>query len=665
MIKFTKELLSNFEDAAPREWLVTNGLGGYASSTVIGVNTRRYHGLLVAALAPPTKRFVLVAKLEETLLIHKDRYDLSCNQYTGIIHPDGHKYLIEFRLEPYPIFLYECGKALLEKSIFLVYGENTLVVTYRLISSQAGAAALIVRPLLACRDYHWVSYENNFFSKKVESSDGTLKLRPYEGMPELYLSHNAEGFEDKGYWYRNFEYKREYERGLESCEDLYSPGQLTYLLRENESCAFIASLEPKDARLALDYAKAEKGRHASLLEPLAAAEDFTRTLFKTADSFIVKRSGTPSSVIAGYHWFTDWGRDALVSLPGLALARGRYDIARSILETFGSYCDKGLLPSYFPDGAVEPEYANADVSLWYFYAVGKYLDYTGDLEFVKKRIFGTLLEIIDYYIKGTRFGIHMDKDGLITFEEQRVTLSWMDTMAAGSPCVPRLEKLVEVNALWYNALKVMESIIGEFDKRLMREYESLSKVVRENFNLLFWNEPRHALFDWVARDRKDAAVRANQIFAISLPHTMLTRKRALEILDTVERELLTAYGLRTLSPKEERYHSRYFGGQQARDEASHQGSVWPWLLGHYITAYLKVHTKTKKTIKDMKALIVPLAGHISEAGLESISEIFDADAPHLPNGCISQAWSVAELLRVLHEDLGMLTLKKVEEVSRI
>ncbi|MFH1407090.1 MAG: amylo-alpha-1,6-glucosidase, partial [Candidatus Omnitrophota bacterium] len=588
MIRFDKNVLSDFGEATTKEWLLTNGLGGYASSTIIGANTRKYHGLLVAASASPPKRIVMLSKLEETLILQKERFDLSCNQYPGIIHPEGHNYLVEFRLDPYPVFIYNCGKAVLEKSVFLIYGENAAVITYKLITSEDKTAALILRPLVACRDYHSVSYENEFFNKKLEITSGAVKMKPYEGAPELYLCHNAESFEQKGYWYRDFEYKKEFDRGLESHEDLYSPGQFVYLLREGEACTLIASLESYKAQDTPNYTKFERMRQASFSAQVKDADEFTKQMLKSADSFIIKRNGALSSAIAGYPWFSEWGRDALVSLPGLALSTGRYDIARSILETYGSYCDSGLIPAYFPETAKDPEYASVDASLWYFYAVGKYLEYTGDMEFVKKRIFGVLLEIIDFYIKGTRFGIHMNRDGLINFSERSVCLSWMDAMVEHVPCAPRFGKLVEVNALWYNALKVMQGIIVDFDKKLVCEYENLAKIVKDNFNYLFWNGQKQSLFDWINGDIADTSVRPNQIFALSLPHTMLAQKKESQILETVKNELLTPYGLRSLSPNEHGYQGHYYGDASIRDRAYHNGTTWPWLIGPYISAYLKV-----------------------------------------------------------------------------
>jgi predicted glycogen debranching enzyme len=594
---------------------------------------------------------VMLSKLEESLLIEKHRYDLSCNQYQDIIHPEGYKYLEQFRLDPYPVFTYKVQDVVLEKSVFMVYNQNTTVITYKILSAKPGAVALLLRPLVAARDYHSVSYENNFFNKKVDVQEQTVKLKPYEAAPAIIFSHNAEKFEPTSYWYRNFEYKREFERGLESSEDLFSPGHFVYILRENETASLIASTQEHKITSVSLYRRVEASRQDKLSEPFNNYDELIRQLAKAADSFIVKREGQLSSAIAGFHWFTDWGRDTLASLPGLCLSTGRFDIARNTLEVYAKYCDRGLIPSRFPDSGEFPEYNCADSSLWYMYAVGKYLEYTNDMNFVKSKVFKTMLEIIDYYIRGTRHGIKMDRDGLITFREQDIPMTWMDTKVKDQIVVNRFGKTVEVNALWYNALKVMEKVIGEFDKELQKEYGNLSEVVRENFNKVFWNEKAGYLYDWIGGSQYNEQLRPNQIFALSLPAELVPKKRAKHILEVIKKELLTPYGLRTLSARDKAYKPRYEGDQHKRDSAYHQGTVWAYFIGPFITAYIRVHGNTKKARTEARRFLEPFNDHLREAGLGTISEIFDAERPHKPNGCISFAWSVAEIIRCYYEDI--------------
>ena len=646
------ETLGNFELAAQKEWLETNGLGGYASSTVIGANTRHYHGLLVAAVSPPARRFVYLSKLEETVLMQKDRFDLSANQYPGTIHPEGHRYLQEFRLDPYPIFTYSVGGVVLEKSVFMIWGENTTVVTYRLVYSPGGALALWVRPLLSCRDYHAVSYENAFFNTRVEVKEGVLKLKPYDGIPPLYLCHDADQFQPGPVWYRNFQYLREFERGSESTEDLYSPGQVLYLLREGEVGVFIASTEERPVAFveALRREETDRQRALSLHLP-KSIPDWLRPLSKAADSFLVQREGNLSSVIAGYPWFADRARDTLLCLPGLTLATGRFDVARKMLRAYARTSERGLLPSRFSDQGDAPEYHSIDASLWYFYAVGKYLDYTGDIAFVKKDLVAVLLEIMDYYIRGTRHGIRMDRDGLITFSERTLGLTWMDARIKDVPVAPRFGKVVEVNALWYNALRVMERVVGELDQKLQKEYSRLADVVHENFNEVFWDEDMGYCYDWVDETRRDLSFRPNQLLALSLPHPLLPKRKGRRLLEAVARILLTPVGLRTLSPDDKNYQPIYKGDQPSRDRAMYQGAVWPWLVGPYISAMVKVYGRTRKVLEDSEKILKEVTSHTQDVALGTLPELFGGELPHAPGGCVSYAASLAEILRVWTEDI--------------
>ena len=649
-IYLEQKKLSNFSSALQQEWLITNGLGGYASSTVIGVNTRRYHGLLVAAVKPPSGRAVILSKVEETLVIGGARFNLSCNQYQDLIHPEGYKYLTSFRLDPFPVFTYSAGSAVLEKTIFMLQGHNTTVISYKLLSSPE-AGELILRPLIAARDYHWVSCQNNSFNPKVEIKEDRLKLNPYEIIPEINIKHDADQFVGSGYWYKNFKYQREEERGLEDYEDLYSPGELVYVLKEGSSAYLIVSTEELPTGKVEFLLKQEYRLKRKVLANFEVEDDFFKSLILAVDSFVIKRASGQNSILAGYHWFANWGRDALISLPGLTLVTGRFEVAREILKFFSADCEQGLIPNQFREVDDKPEYNSVDVSLWFLYAVGKYLDYTQDYVFVREQLWDKILEIYNYYSKGTRFKISMDKDGLINWQEEALQLTWMDAKIGNWVITPRQGKPVEVNALWYNGLKVIEHLTKRFGLEMEKEVRELSLKVEDNFNKLFWHGRKKCLYDCVDGKDYDQSIRPNQLFSISLPYPVLKKERWEAVFKVVKNELYTPYGLRSLSSKDKNYYKRYQGDQRARDLAYHQGTVWPWFIGSFISAYLKINGRNKKSRGEAMEFISPFRKHLKEAGLGTISEIFDGDAPHKPRGCISQAFSVAEILRAYFEDI--------------
>ena len=651
IIRFGREVCGDFQNAVGKEWIETNGLGGYASSTIIGTNTRRYHGLLVATTKPPLGRMVILSKLEETVVL-KDgsRYNLSCNKYPAVVHPEGYRYLEEFRLDPFPIFTYTIGDTVIEKAVFMVHGENTSVITYKILSSPA-YLELLIRPLIAARDYHWISIENSNFNKSVESFDGYIKMKPYNECPMIYLANNADRFEPAGCWYKTFEYQREKERGLEYHEDLYSPGEFGFLVREGDKVYIVASTEGRKMRSVEVLESREVLRRSELAAAVKSDDAFAVHLARSADSFLVKRMDGFSTVVAGYHWFWDWGRDALISLPGLTLATGRFEVAKDILLTFAKHCDQGMIPNRFPEQAKEPEYNTVDASLWFFWAVHKFLEYTDDYDFVETHILDCLEEIIQYYINGTRYGIKMDRDGLISTAEADIQLTWMDAKVGEWIVTPRNGKAVEVNALWYNALKIMETICDKFSLKYKNECARLAHLTKKSYDLLFWYEAGGYLYDCVNEEGVDRSIRPNQIFALSLPFRLISREKEKRVLEVVGRELLTPYGLRTLSPKDRDYRGTCWGDQRTRDASYHQGTVWPWLLGHFITAYLNVYGRTKNMKEEAKRFLTPLTGHLREAGLGTISEIVDGDPPYHPRGAISQAWSVAEILRIYKEEL--------------
>src|SRR5215208_291033 len=651
MIEIDQESCQNLETALSREWLETNGIGGYSSSTVVGLNTRRYHGLLTAATKPPVGRLVLLSKLEEILIVDGQRYELSANQYPGAVHPQGFQYQTGFRLDPFPRFTYEVQGVRVEKSVFMVQGENTTVVQYE-IRADNSLYTLEVRPLIAFRDYHSTTHENGALNPHVQTENGLTTIKPYADLPALHFAHNAAALDTNGFWYRNFQYAVEQERGLDFAEDLFSPCTFTFDLNASASIRIIASTERRDVSKADAYRKAELERRELLSGNLARGEanHLVTALTAAADQFIVARERC-KTVIAGYHWFADWGRDTMIALPGLTLATGHAEIAKSILAEFANHVDQGMLPNRFPDAGETPEYNTVDATLWFFEAVRSLLQYTNDYEFVRGNLYAVLSDIIDWHVRGTRYNIHVDDDGLLYSGEPGVQLTWMDAKVGDWVVTPRQGKPVEIQALWYNALRVMEQLATKFkDAVAKKKYADMADKARTSFNRMFWNEEAGCLYDVINGEVRDASIRPNQVLAVSLTNSMVTSKRARSILSTVERELLTPRGLRTLSPTDANYIGRYEGDPHSRDGAYHQGTVWPWLMGPFITGYVK--TFGSKAGQDFaNEWLSQFQAHLNDACLGQVSEIFDGDAPHTPRGCVAQAWSVAELLRAAIENV--------------
>jgi predicted glycogen debranching enzyme len=656
MIQFERETWSDLEVALRREWLETNGLGGFASSTIVGLNTRRYHGLLVAATKPPVGRLVLLSKLEETLLIDGRRFDLSANRYPGVIHPQGFNYLKQFRLDPFPVFTYEVEGIEFEKSVFMIQGENSTVIQYELRRNNRPDVPknlrLEIRPLIAFRDYHGTTHENSGINPAVQERSGLASVSPYQGLPSLHLAHNAIELRKTGDWYRNVEYDAERERGLDCSEDLFNPFTLCFDLRLRRQASIIAATEQRDVTQAVECRRTEITRRRKALVASPIEDTFAQSLAAASDQYLVSR-GDQNTVIAGYYWFGDWGRDTMIALPGLTLPTGKYDVARSILRTFTTHVDQGMLPNRFPDVGETPEYNTVDATLWFFEAARAYLAYTSDLEFVRDELYPVFADIISWHTRGTRYGIKVDSSGLLASGELGVQLTWMDAKLGDWVVTPRQGKPVEIQALWYNALCIMEDLANRFgDEAAQKRYRHMAAVAQWSFNRLFWNEKLGCLYDLVNGGPPDPSIRPNQIFAVSLPHSMLRQDRARSVVEKVEEHLLTPFGLRTLAPSDPQYRGRYTGGPPDRDGAYHRGTVWPWLLGPFISAYIKVNGGAEEARRQAQAWLSPLESHLAEAGLGHISEIFEGDAPHRPCGCIAQAWSVAEILRVYVEDVG-------------
>jgi predicted glycogen debranching enzyme len=651
MIRFSEDVCRNL-DAARREWLETNGIGGFASGTINGCNTRRYHGLLVAAIKPPVARFVLLSRFEETLTVNGRAYELSTNRYPGVVHPQGFRFLTQFRLDPFPIFTFNIDGIELEKTLFMVQGQNTTVAKYKLTGpSGESSVELELRPLIAFRDYHSLTHENNAIDDKVDVENELLSIAPYQGLPSLYLANNASQVESTGHWYRNFEYEAERERGLDFQEDLFNACVLRFDLNRKSLAVIIASTERQRVSAAEEYEQSEIVRRRQIVDQVPVKNDFITALATAADQYIVSRDDQ-KSVIAGYHWFSDWGRDTMIALPGLTLPTGRFDVARSILRTFAQHVNQGMLPNRFPDAGETAEYNTVDATLWFFEAVRAFFAYTGDLAFVQQELYPVLTDIIDWHLRGTRYGIKLDAAGMLNSGEPGVQLTWMDAKVGDWVVTPRRGKPVEIQALWYNAICVMEELAARIgDDAARKRFNSMADRTKWSFNRLFWNDTGGYLYDVVNSGVPDASIRPNQIFAVSLPHSMLAADRAKQVVAVVQEHLLTAYGLRSLAPTDPQYRARYTGDGASRDGAYHQGTVWPWLIGPFISAYIKVNRASDSARKRAEQWLAPLKEHLSEAGLGHISEIFDGDALPRPVGCIAQAWSVAEIFRAAVENV--------------
>ncbi len=648
MIAFDQSTCQDLSAGSGREWLETNGLGGYASSTITGLNTRRYHGLLVAATQPPAGRMVLLSKLEETVVVEGRRYDLSTNRYPGVIYPEGYKHLSRFRLDPFPTFVYEAGGIEIEKRLFLVHGSNTVVLEYDFcgVDGKAPPCVLEVRPLIAFRDFHAMAHWNEVLDRGFSMEGGRVALRPYQGVPTLRVAFGDAEIEKTGDWYYNFEYEAEFERGFDEREDLFNPLLARYVITPGKVVSIIASLEENELCAASTLRLKELERRRALVSAAPVACTLVPELIAAADQFIVRR-GDLETVIAGYPWFGDWGRDTMIALPGLTLTTGRVDVAKDILRTFARHVDQGMLPNRFPDDGSAPEYNTVDAVLWLFEAVRAYVSATDDWAFAKEHLYSVLEDVIAWHQRGTRFGIKVDDDGLVRAGELGSQLTWMDAKIGDFVVTPRHGKPVEIQALWYNALRIMEQFSRKTGAvKKAKTYASMAARAAARFNEVFWNGDGGYLYDVIGGDRRDASIRPNQILAVSLGYSMLDADRARTVVDVVERELFTPLGLRSLATGDSSYQGRYAGDATTRDKAYHQGTIWPWLLGPFFTAWLKVRGEDSASRATVKLWLSHFEQHLREAGLGQVSEILDGDPPFRPRGCIAQAWSVAELLRV-------------------
>ncbi|BAU64178.1 glycogen debranching enzyme [Stanieria sp. NIES-3757] len=649
VVRFGRDICGNLETAESREWLVTNGIGGFAAGTIAGMLTRRYHGLLIAALKPPLGRTLLVSKLEETANYQGQSYYLSTNRWTdGSIDPQGYLHLESFRLEgTIPVWQYACADTLLEKRIWMQQGQNTTYIQYHLLRGTQ-LLKLNLKALINCRDFHGIT----------QTDDKQISIRKIErgvcvniqSLP-LYLFATEGNISIEDNWYYGFDLAVERYRGLSDYENHFHAATFNVVLEPNQSITLVASTEAhpnlNDQTALVNRRNYEENLLTEFPHP--TAPDWIKQLVLAADQFIVSRTlpNEPDgkTIIAGYPWFGDWGRDTMISLSGLTLATGRFEIARPILRTLAYYVDRGMLPNVFPDRGETPHYNTVDATLWYFEAIRAYYEVTKDDELLKE-LFPKLAEIIDWHKQGTRYNIAIDaEDGLLYAGEEGVQLTWMDAKVNNWVVTPRIGKPIEVNALWYNALTIIQQF-AQYLGKPDREYAQMTEQTAKGFQR-FWHDSQGCCYDVLDSPQgNDASVRPNQIFAVSLPTntqilSLLTKEQQKAVVDTCARLLLTSHGLRSLSTAHPDYQGHYGGGVVQRDGSYHQGTVWGWLIGAFVQAHLKVYQNPVVA----RTFLQPMATHLQAACVGNLSEIFDGDPPFTPRGAFAQAWTVAEVLR--------------------
>lgn len=658
-LRLSRRAWSRFEQAAGLEWLETNGLGGWAYGTVGGASTRFYHAVLSASVKPPTERLVLLARLEEAVYIDGVRYPLYTNRWgSGHIETEGLTWLQRFALAPFPTWTYAIGDLVMQKRLFMRHGENTTAVRYKVWrgASPGGSVTMELTPLVTCRSIHAAYRANDWPFAQERLAEASVSVEPYVGSPRLFMAMDQGHYEPGGDWVYHLFYPYERLRGEATVEDLYRPGRFRWRCDGEGELTFAASTEPLERLDGPTWEQSERNRRAGLLRLAAVdggrpGDEPLATLVLAADQFIVRRESTDrATVIAGYPWFADWGRDAMIALPGLTLATRRYPLARDLLRTFAAYEKDGLIPNHFPEQGGDPHYNTADASLWFFEAVWQYLKATSDDRLVRHEIYPVLKRIAEAHVRGTHFNIGLADDGLLRCGNPHVQVTWMDAKVDDWVVTPRDGKPVEIQALWYNALRVLSALADRYDEPdQAHRWQAHAGQVEAAF-ARYWNPAEGCLYDLLGDDgAPDPAIRPNQLFALTLSHPLLHGERARSVVDVAFRELYTPYGLRSLSPRDSAYAGRYEGSRKERDGAYHQGTVWSWLIGPFVRAYLHAYGRDHDRLTHARALVEPLLGHLTEFGLGSVAEIFDGDPPHLPRGCVAQAWSVAELLRILSD----------------
>lgn len=652
---FTKMTQGNIDTSLTREWLETNGLGGYSSSSITGCNTRKYHGLLVVNAPEPKGRQVLLSALEESVLCGESEYFISSREHPGGFYPDGHKYLTEVQLGHHPTFIYKIGNLTLTKELMLLPSTHTLLIRYELMGKvPAQGVSLRIKPLLAYRGFHELSHANKSIHTGVSYNRGGFFIKPYDGMPQIFMQVRGDSkFTHQPDWYYNVEYRVEQERGFPHMEDLFKPGVFDVRLKPGEPVFLSAGLEdfhtayPARVDTKESVWEKEKKRRTG---KLSKADSLHGHLAREGGRFFINTPHGTTETLAGYHWFDAWGRDTLIALPGLTFCAGRPEVGANILATIGSTAKNGLIPNCFATDGISHAYNSVDASLWYTWAVHKmYLLLPGQRAKLKEKCWPVLKGIINAYKRGGVPNVTVDAEGFLHVGSKDTQLTWMDANANGKPVTPRYGCAIEINALWYNALVFAAKLAKSLDETELVNEKKLA-AMQETFVQRFWvKSPKgDYLADVWREDEVDTALRPNQLFALSMPNPILPEKHHATVLKRVKKELLTPYGMRTLAPSDPAYCPQYKGGPAERDSAYHQGTVWPWLLGAYGEATIKAATDKEKAAADLLKTIRPLfSKHLMEAGIGSISEIFSAEEPHKPDGCIAQAWSIAEPLRLL------------------
>jgi predicted glycogen debranching enzyme len=654
MFRFTGTDLTDLERSSAREWVLSNGRGAYASSTLANVSTRRYHGLLVAGARPLADRRLLVAKLSEAILDRVLRIELGCNKYPDVIHPKGHELLEEVDAGGCVVrHLWRLKSGALERRVAMARDRDVTAVVYRWIGPEP--VTLELRPLTACRAYHHCQREHAEFDGSLVVQGQRAVMRPYPGGPEIHFGFERGEVTPLGVWYYNLQYDRERIRGLDFEEDLFCPGRWAIeLVPEVPVGITLATVETDGAEAHSILGAAETHEAEVIGEGVlgGSADTRVRALLVAADSFVARRDSGQTTIVAGFHWFTDWGRDAMIALPGITLPQGRLDLARSVIEGFAAHMSQGIIPNRFPDHGEAPDYNTVDATLMMFVAAKRVADALAPAErcdFVAG-LWPALTDSIDWHVRGTLYGIQVDpEDGLLRQGDAYHQLTWMDAKVGDWVVTPRAGKPVEIAALWFNALMIAAEF-GELlsESEASERFGLMAERAKASFEGGFWHEEGGYYGDVLTPSGLDTRLRCNQAIALALPYEIADRTHALSALRVMEEKLLTPMGLRTLSPDEPDYRGIYIGAPQERDAAYHSGTVWAWPIGSFLRAYLRVHEETAEAKDQVRAWLEPLLEHVGREGcVGSINEIFDAEPPHTPRGAVSQAWSVAEVLDVL------------------
>lgn len=634
---FDKKELVNLEYSLNREILSTNRAGGYFSTTIVLCNTRKYHGLMVLPLDQfDGEPHVLLSSVDDTIVQHGQSFNLGIHRYPGIYEPRGHKYIIDFDYEPTPTITYRVGGVILKKELLFVHNEEQFMIRYTLIDAHS-PTKLRIKPFLAFRNAHSLSKANMWADTRYKEISNGVKYRLYTGFPYLHLKLNKKNdFIASPDWYYNFEYMEELKRGYEGHEDLFVPGYFEIPIKKGESIVFSASTSDQ-------VPGSLTKRFSTELLRRPPKNSFENCIQNAAQQFIVHNAKN-TSIIAGYPWFGRWGRDTFISLPGLTLSIDDPKSCKAVLDSMSSEMKGGLFPNV--GRAKAAAFNSVDAPLWFFWSVQKYLEYTNNPKEIWKDYGKKMKAILQGYRTGLPFNIKMQDNGLIWSGEKGYALTWMDAVVNGKPVTPRIGYDVEINALWFNAIMfTLELAISYKDSKFVKEWLPISELTKKSFCEVFWSSQKNYLADYVDEEGQNVFVRPNQIFAASLPFSPITDEMKRAVIDVVERELLTPKGLRTLAPKNPAYKGRYEGDHVNRDLAYHQGTVWPWLLGHFMEAYFNIYGKSALPLANK--LIESMKEEMCQYGICSIAEVYDGDPPQRPNGSISQAWSVAEILRIM------------------